>query len=140
MSIICYSCESQVINILHVNTTCTCMYASHQIIWSNAISMILKKQRNILIFKKYYDILFHIKNPIITCTILLSEKFSSGTKNSKLQTILSQFRLWYRRQILTQDCGPRQKKKANYPFLGWLRIQGLKFQLMISGFNVYMYD
>ena len=58
MSIICYSCESQVINILHVNTTCTCMYASHYIIWSNAISMNLEKQRNIIIFRKYYDILF----------------------------------------------------------------------------------
>ena len=61
----------------------------------NAIS----KQRNIIIFRKYYDILFRsekgnvifVKIPLSHVQSSLSEKFSSGMKNSKLQTILSQF-------------------------------------------------
>ena len=63
------------------------------------ISMTLEKQRNIIIFKKYYDILFRsvkdyvifVKIPLSHVQSSLSEKLSSGMKNSKLQTILSQF-------------------------------------------------
>ena len=64
----------------------------------------------------------------------LSEKFSSGMKNSKQSSLSFDYgtggRFWL--ETVAQGRGKYQ--------IGWLRILGLKFWLIISGLNVYMYD
>ena len=129
MSIICYSCESQVINILHVNTACTCMYASHLIIWSNAISTILKKQRNILICKKYYDILFHIKNPIITCTILFEWKILEWDEKLQFPNNHLSVLIMVQKADFDSRLWPETEEKSKLPFLKLVAYLGFKIPI-----------
>ena len=137
MSIMCYPCESQVINILHVNTTCTCMYASHYIIWSNAISMNLEKKRNIIIIRKYHDILFRsekgnvifVKIPLSHVHILFEWKILEW--DEKLQTPNNPLSVLTMVQEADFDSRlwPETEEKSKLPFLRMVAYLGFKIPI-----------